>query len=242
MAPHHAPYTRAALAALAATTALIAAGCAPHSTDSSSGSSTQASSAGGTESPAPDATSPPSGTSSPASPTADRPAVKGAEGSGHADGTRSPGAGRKPGGGTPWCGTESMKVTLRSLEAGAGQRYAALVLTNTSDTSCRTRGWPGLQLTRDDGGTIPTTTARDRSPASVPITMRPGDRAWSRLHWTVVPGTGDPSDGTCPEPGALRVIPPDERRALRTDWKLGTVCGGGEVRATALRPGSGPAH
>ncbi|GAA2068133.1 hypothetical protein GCM10009801_16210 [Streptomyces albiaxialis] len=144
--------------------------------------------------------------------------------------------------GTPWCGTERLKVSLRSLESGAGQRYAALVLTNSSDAPCRTRGWPGLQLAKDDGVKIPTTTERDRSNASEQFTMRPGDRAWSRLHWTVVPGTGDPADGTCPEPRTLRVIPPDQRRALQTEWKLGTVCGEGELDATALRLGSGPAH
>ncbi|MFG3257717.1 DUF4232 domain-containing protein [Streptomyces sp. NPDC048172] len=239
MAPHHAPYARPALAALAATTALIAAGCTAHSSSPASSSADSPKSAAPSASPSSPSSPPPSSSSGA------KPEVKGAEGKKEGkekeggEGKKSPAKGSAPHG-TPWCGTGQLKVSLRSLESGAGQRYAALVLTNSSDAPCRTRGWPGLQLTKDDGGKIPTTTARDRASASPQFTMRPGDRAWSRLHWTVVPGTGDPADGTCPEPGTLRVIPPDQRRALQTEWKLGTVCGGGEVDETALRLGSGP--
>ncbi|GAA2639140.1 hypothetical protein GCM10009863_65120 [Streptomyces axinellae] len=130
---------------------------------------------------------------------------------------------------------------MHQLEAAAGNRYAALVVTNTSDRPCRTQGWPGLQLTSDSGARIPTETARDREHNAQPFTLKPGDRAWSRLHWTVVPSSGDPADGACPTPGALRVIPPDERHSISAGWSLGTVCGKGRIQATALSTGEGPA-
>lgn len=237
------PY-RPALAALAVAAALLT-GCTGQSGDQPSGASgTSGDGKAGTSDSAPahdpdagsrDATGPAKSSDSPgrsASATASGRPTDGA----------APGSGGVSAAGATWCAPGALKASLRPLEAGAGNRYAALVLVNTSDSPCRSRGWPGLQLTRDDGSRIPTETTREHTVPSRQFTLKPGDQAWTRLHWTVVPGTGDPGDGTCPSPGTVRVIPPDQRRALSADWKLGTVCGAGEVRATALRTGSGPAH
>jgi len=108
------------------------------------------------------------------------------------------------------------------------------VLTNTSGAACRTQGWPGLQLTDSGGGRIPTHVVRDRSRPARQLTLSPGERATAPLHWTAVPGEGDPSDGNCPEPKAVQVIPPDQRTSDSARWSLGDVCGAGRIEVRAL--------
>ncbi|MDT0265746.1 DUF4232 domain-containing protein [Streptomyces sp. DSM 44915] len=140
-----------------------------------------------------------------------------------------------------WCATEALAAALTPLEAAAGNRYAALVLTNTTDASCRTQGWPGLELTANDGTALPTTTVRDDSQEPGQLTLAPGESAWTQLHWTVVPGEVDTADGGCgPEPAELRVIPPDTYDATPADWELGAVCGAGRIEALPLAAGDGP--
>ncbi|WP_062215979.1 DUF4232 domain-containing protein [Streptomyces sp. NBRC 109706] len=140
-----------------------------------------------------------------------------------------------------WCATEALAAEVTPLDAGAGNRYAALVLTNTTDAACRTQGWPGLELAAADGAALPTETVRDDSRAAVPLTLAPGESAWAQLRWTVVPGSADPADGGCgPEPTALRVIPPDTYDATPADWELGAVCGPGRIEALPLAEGEGP--
>jgi hypothetical protein len=114
------------------------------------------------------------------------------------------------------------------------------VLTNTSDTACRTQGWPGLQLVTADGEDIPTTTVRDDSTSPVQLTVQPGASVHARLHWTVVPGEGDPPEGCGPAPASLRVIPPDEYDATSAEWDMGVVCGG-RIEALPLAEGTGEA-
>ncbi|SOD64049.1 Protein of unknown function [Streptomyces zhaozhouensis] len=139
-----------------------------------------------------------------------------------------------------WCATDALSATVTPLDSGAGNRHATLVLTNTSDTDCRTQGWPGLELAADDGS-LPTTTVRDTSREADQLTLAPGESAWSQLRWTVVPGEEDPADGSCgPEPTTLRVIPPDTREATEADWQWGEVCGDGRIEARALAAGEGP--
>ncbi len=139
-----------------------------------------------------------------------------------------------------WCATDSLSASLDAMSPAAGNRYAALVLTNTSDAACRTQGWPGLQLTARDGDEIPTTTVRDRSETAEQLTLQPDESAWARLHWSVVPGEGDPATGCDPEPASLRVIPPDERSTTGAAWELGTVCGDGRIETLPLAAGDGP--
>ncbi|ONK15893.1 DUF4232 domain-containing protein [Streptomyces sp. MP131-18] len=140
-----------------------------------------------------------------------------------------------------WCSPDALSASLTPLSPGAGNRYAALVLTNTSDTACRTQGWPGLQLTAQDGDDIPTTTVRDDSAAPQVLTVEPGGSAWAQLHWSAVPGEQDPADGNCgPDPAGLAVIPPDEYSPTSAEWDFGSVCGAGRIEALPLAAGTGP--
>jgi hypothetical protein len=139
-----------------------------------------------------------------------------------------------------WCTTGALSVSLKPGQPAAGNRYAGLVLTNSSSHTCRTQGWPGLQLTGEDGEKIPTRVVRDHSTPSPQLTLSPGGKASARLHWTVVPGEGDPSDGRCPDPAAVRVIPPDQRTAKSAPWNMDEVCGAGKLDVRPLLPGADP--
>lgn len=229
MAAHRA---RSVLAALTVAAALTATGCtagsgsASASHDEASGSSShapgeidsQGAHEGSKDSPA-------------GSPTSDAPGSP-SENAGKPDG---PGADSpRPTAGSRWCTTKSLSYSLKAGHPGAGQRYGTLVLTNSSGAACRTQGWPGLQLTDAGGGRIPTHVVRDHSRTAKQLTLAPGEHATARLHWTAVPSEGDPSDGGCPDPSAVRVIPPDQRTADSADWSLGEVCGAGRLDVLPL--------
>ncbi|MDT0309890.1 DUF4232 domain-containing protein [Streptomyces sp. DSM 44917] len=228
--PHRrSPLSRvAALAGCAALAALAVAGCGEGSEDPAAGATTAAG-------PAPESSAP---AEEPASPGQDGQAPTPGQSPDPtgSDGSPSPQAPA----GDPWCAPESLSAALSPLDPGAGQRYAALVLTNTSDVACRTEGWPGLRLTAGDGSELPTTTVRDRSSEPRRVTLEPGASAWTRLHWTTVPGEEDPETGCGPDPAALAVIPPDTYSPTSADWDLGAVCSAGRIEALPLAAGTGP--
>lgn len=143
----------------------------------------------------------------------------------------------------PWCRTGALSASVRPLNSAAGNRYAALVLTNDSDSACRTRGWTGLQLVKENGANVPTQVVRDRSRTPAMLTLAPGSAAWSRLHWTVVASGSDDASGACrPTPAELEVIPPDTYHHTDAAWRLGEVCDAGRIDALPLAKGAGPAR
>jgi hypothetical protein len=135
-------------------------------------------------------------------------------------------------GGRPRCTSGMLNARLTDLGAAAGNRYATLVLTNKSGKHCTTGGWSGLQLAGADG-TIPTKVIREGTAHT--ITIRNGGHAYERLHWAVVPA-GDETDGTnCePEPGTLKVIPPNNTEQIAASWTYGPVCQHGQIRLTPV--------
>ncbi|GAB2624223.1 hypothetical protein GCM10027168_65170 [Streptomyces capparidis] len=140
----------------------------------------------------------------------------------------------------PWCGTDRLTLSLRPLPPAAGNRYAAAVLTNGSATACRLQGYVGLRLLDGTGAPLPTDAVRDRSRPSRPLTLAPGASAWARLHWSVVPGEGDPQTGPCAPPARrLQVTPPDSHTQEQAAWTQGAVCGGGRIEVLPLAPGTG---
>ncbi|MGK5530545.1 DUF4232 domain-containing protein [Streptomyces sp. URMC 129] len=216
-------------AACAALLALAVAGCAD-SGDPAADDDPSDRSAAADDAPAPSATETTGGTD-----TGADTGTTGADPSGHS------GLADDDGIGPPWCAPEALTASLRALEPAAGNRYAALVLTNSSDVACRTQGWPGLQLTTGDGEAIPTTTVRDRTVNPDRLTILPGGTAWAQLHWSVVPSAEDPADGDCgPAPAALEVIPPEEYTGVTAEWDLGEVCGAGRIETLPLAAGQGP--
>ncbi|MFE9608499.1 DUF4232 domain-containing protein [Streptomyces sp. NPDC006012] len=139
-----------------------------------------------------------------------------------------------------WADTSSLSVRVHSLNPGAGQHYASVVLTNKTHKTIRTQGYVGLQLLNAHGKNVTTHVVRDRGNAAL-ITLKPGQSAYTRLHWAAVPGDGEPTKAE-KNPTKIEVTPPDSRHHLTTAWKLGDVLQKGRIDVTPLAKGTGPKY
>lgn len=158
--------------------------------------------------------------------------------------TTSPPVTHTPAAGGTRCHTSDLWAVFESLGAAAGNLYGKIVFTNHSESVCTVYGYGGIQLLRGpNGGLIPTRQVRNPDVPPVLITLRPGDHAYSRLHWSDAPGQGEPVDRQCePTPTVLQVIPPDETTHLSAHWRGGPACQKGKIIQDAYRPGAGPAY
>lgn len=92
------------------------------------------------------------------------------------------------------CTPGELRLTLESIEAAAGHRYALLTATNTGRRSCSLLGWPGLGFRGGWGTAFPlvaerSTTRPDRAgdrPAdpSQPAVLEPQGSARAEFEWT----------------------------------------------------------
>ncbi|MEU8325401.1 DUF4232 domain-containing protein [Nonomuraea sp. NPDC048881] len=128
------------------------------------------------------------------------------------------------------CSAAQLQVRLGTIDAGAGNRNAPLVFTNSSRTACTLYGHPGLIMIDKQGDTLRTRVRRTAGPKHR-VTVKPGGSARTTLHWTVVE-TG--AETACPSPARLLVIPPDERSYLNVPFDAGQVCDGGRLDVTPL--------
>ncbi|MFF4692513.1 DUF4232 domain-containing protein [Streptomyces sp. NPDC001307] len=185
---------------------------------------------GPSASPAPDAgTATATASGTPArTPTPGGPSVSGGAESAAAAGGGA--AGRR-------CHTSELRASLGGDEPGAGQENFPVVLTNTSSRSCTVDGYPGAAFTDATGRQLGPDPARTPGRAT-PVTLAPGQSAWSGLSFTN-PGV---SGAEPAKPAWLLVTPPDERDSLRIAWTGGAVpVSGTASRAslTVLAPGTG---
>jgi len=141
-------------------------------------------------------------------------------------------------GAPPQCSTADLAAQLKAGSPAAGQRYATIVLTDTSDHTCTVGGYGGLALLGAPGQGVPTDLRRNASPAPGTVTLAPGGSARSLLHWTVVPAT-DESGSSC-EPTAVTVVvtPPNQTTAALRPWTFGMVCQHGRIDQNAYVAGS----
>lgn len=142
------------------------------------------------------------------------------------------------------CRVSQLTAQLTELDAGAGQRYANLVFTNTSATPCTMFGFPGMQLLAN-GGTamLPTNVVRNEGvvPKNTLTLNANGGQAFTRLHWGTVAGPSEPADVQCqPTPDTVQITPPDEGDSLTVPWTLGFVCEQGTIDVNPVQPGAGP--
>ncbi len=135
----------------------------------------------------------------------------------------------------PRCTTADLSAKVGQVGAGAGNRYAPLILKNHSGHTCRTEGYVGLQLATKSGRKLPTSTSRSGGKTPL-VTLRPGQKAVTRLHWTVIASGDEPVDKPCEAtPSDLLVIPPDGYSQTATRWKNGPVCDYGRFDITPLK-------
>jgi Protein of unknown function (DUF4232) len=139
--------------------------------------------------------------------------------------------------GTPACYSMGLHASLDGYDAGAGQRYVRLILTNLTEHACTIGGWASLDLLASGNSSLGSNTTRTGSAATIVIPA--GGHAHSQLHWTVVPAgdeTGDPCEPTAT---MLQVTAPGETTPLFTTWGGGVVCQHFQIDESALTAGTG---
>jgi hypothetical protein len=109
--------------------------------------------------------------------------------------------------GTPMCTTSQLTGALGGGDAGAGNLYRYLVLTNHSSTTCHLTGYPGVSLLDAAGKQIGA--PADRQPSRyAPVVLRPGASASDTIH------TANHM-GTClPASAKVRIYPPGNTAAM----------------------------
>ncbi|MFC1434538.1 DUF4232 domain-containing protein [Streptacidiphilus sp. N1-3] len=112
---------------------------------------------------------------------------------------------------TPMCATSQLTAKLGGGDAGAGNVYRYLVLTNHSGTTCHVTGFPGLSLLSADGTQIGAP-ATEQSIAHAPVVLRPGESASDTVH-TANRQTSSSTE-CLPSSAELRIYPPGNRDPL----------------------------
>ncbi|MEV4310860.1 DUF4232 domain-containing protein [Actinocrispum sp. NPDC049592] len=135
---------------------------------------------------------------------------------------------------TPRCTAATLKGEITGQDAGAGNRYAKLVVTNTGKANCTLYGYGGLALANASGADQPTKLSRSLDPKPSLITLAPGQKASKNLHWGAVPDGTEPTTGPCePASAGINVIPPDEKQPFAVKYDFGSVCEHGSVDGSA---------
>jgi hypothetical protein len=123
---------------------------------------------------------------------------------------------------TTRCHTGEFTAAFGSVDAGASNRNATVVLTNRGGRTCTVFGYGGLQPLDAAGKPITTLTlTRVNPPAPALLRVAPGGKVYKDIHWTVIPSTGQ----KCSTPAFAQVTPPDETDHITLKWSFGIVCG-----------------
>ena len=138
----------------------------------------------------------------------------------------------------PGCHTSEVSATFVNPDAGAGQRYLTLVLTNNATHNCEVFGYVGMQLLDSGGVHVATNVVRIDIASRAHVLVPPGGQVSSLLHWGAMPGPGEPQDSACePTPTQVQITPPNETAFLVVPWTFGAVCAGGSVDTKPLQLG-----
>lgn len=112
-----------------------------------------------------------------------------------------------------FCTTRDLKVTSDQPSGAAGSLNLDIVFANTSKSTCKMRGFPGVSMvTGGDGTQLGEPAQRELGQEVETITLKPDQTAYSSVRITRT-GPMDPS--TCkPRKGdGLRIYPPEDTKA-----------------------------
>ena len=132
---------------------------------------------------------------------------------------------------TPACATSQLKASLGGSDAGAGNLYRYLLLTNHSGTSCTVDGFPGLSLLDSHGKEIGAPAVFDHSFSYAPVTVRPGQTVSDTIHTLNSGATSCQGTST-----SLRIYPPANKADLVIPGKV-MLCGN-QLSVTPFAAGS----
>jgi hypothetical protein len=140
--------------------------------------------------------------------------------------------------GSSTCLVGQLAVTLTPGSPGAGQRYATVTFTNNGTRACTMFGYIGMQLLGAGSSPIPTNVVRDTDQPKTTVTLAPGGKSFTTLHWAGIPvgSEGNPCE---PVPQQVQITPPNETHFLVAPWTQDSVCGHGTIDTEPVRPGAG---
>ncbi|WIB63043.1 DUF4232 domain-containing protein [Curtobacterium sp. MCBD17_040] len=161
--------------------------------------------------------------------------------------TPAPGAGAAAGPGTRsgMCTTAQLSARLGEQGGnppgsggGMSKEQLAIILTNTSPTTCTLQGWPGVSYVGDGNGTqIGPAATPDRDVQHPTVTLQPGRAAQAYIIIEVA-AAFDPATCKPVHIDGIRVYPPGSRTALfirgGSGAGDGTACSAGELRQTIV--------
>ena len=118
---------------------------------------------------------------------------------------------------TPMCATSQLTASLGGGDAGAGNLYRYLLLTNHSRSTCHVSGFPGLSLL-DAGGRQIGAPATEDSVAHAPVVLAPGESASDTVH-TANRQTNSSTE-CLPTSVELRIYPPGNKASIVFPGKI----------------------
>lgn len=143
-----------------------------------------------------------------------RPSDKDQNGNNGGNAQRNPGSSsRNDNTSVNFCTTRDLKVTSDQPSGAAGSLNLDIVFANTSKSTCKMRGFPGVSMvTGGDGTQLGEPAQRELGQEVETITLKPDQTAYSSVRITRT-GPMDPS--TCkPRKGdGLRIYPPEDTKA-----------------------------
>ena len=140
---------------------------------------------------------------------------------------------------TPACVASMLKLGYIGGQGATGHGELGFGLTNTSDISCHTYGYPGVQFLTASGATLPTKSTRTTqdffgTTSLQELNVAPGSSVSFRLG--VTHGAG--SSAGCVSAGQLQVIPPDDTHTLLVTIPNGGAYECGTTTVSPLQPGT----
>jgi hypothetical protein len=129
--------------------------------------------------------------------------------------------------------TGTLTGVVTDVQPGAGQRYAVLLVTNVGEATVL-EGYSSLLLLDASMQPLPTNAQWDLTPGPAPISLPHDAPAAANLRWSVIAGTGEPTQGPCePTPAFLQVTPQSGAGPFVVTWSNGPVCQQGTIRISA---------
>ena len=130
------------------------------------------------------------------------------------------------------CATTQLTAALGGSDAGAGNLYRYLVLTNHGTAPCVLAGFPGLSLLDAQGRQLGAAATFDHSIGYTQVTLAPGASASDTIHTLNAGATS--CSGTS---SSLRIYPPGDKAALVIPGQV-MLCGD-QLSVSPFTTGSG---
>ncbi|HET9690005.1 MAG TPA: DUF4232 domain-containing protein, partial [Acidimicrobiales bacterium] len=141
------------------------------------------------------------------------------------------------------CRSADLALRLGQAGAGAGQRSQVFELRNTSSSTCRLHGFPGMQMLDSANHPLPTEVTRSQSSTPGDVDLAPGTTSSFLAHWAAQTGYGNEQ---CPTSSRVEVTPPNAYEPLTVALQISPYGGTtqhlqcGEITVSPVDAGTTP--